>query len=181
MFCNNFRFIKIFILLFFFLFSCEKKQNIQVMNIEDIIIKTGDLPAGYSGAQIRDVAPSMFNNLPKPKKEIYQQFEKRDNLEGGVTILFYNNKEDVEKAYNLIVSHMGDELENIPNLGDRATGTALDFSNFGVSDVTELLFAKCNSIVHIRMNDLYDLISVTSYAKRLCQRLEPYVCNSTKN
>jgi hypothetical protein len=50
------------------------------IQLESIIIQEGDLPAGFSEAQIRDEAPERFRELPEAQNTIYQQLEKNGDV-----------------------------------------------------------------------------------------------------
>jgi len=65
------------------------------LNLEDILIKPGDLPAGFSGGQIKDVLPGVFDklNVPKADQFIFQQLVRNGDLTGGVVLLLFTSLE----------------------------------------------------------------------------------------
>jgi len=67
--------------------AAARKVDIPTVDLESIVIRPGDLPAGFSAAQVRDKPPAMFNQVPDPDRAIYQQLEHRGGTGGGITIL----------------------------------------------------------------------------------------------
>ena len=147
------------------------------IDLESIIIEDGDLPAGFSGAQIRDVAPGMFRDLPLAQNTVYQQLEKNGETAGGIAIFLYDSQENVEEAYNLIVDGMTDDAELSNNVGEKATTLSMSMTALGITTkAAEIVFVRCGAVVHIRMTGTSDVDSVVAYAKRLDRRIEILVC-----
>lgn len=143
------------------------------IDLEPILIQSGDLPAGFSGAQIRDEAPQMFRGMPSARNTAYQQFSYQDEVAGGVSVFLYGTSEVVDRAYAKVLDDFIEPVD-LPGLGDRAAFEIIDFLP-GYSTV-DLLFAHCAAVVHIRMGNSEDNVEVLAYAKRLNRRLEPLVC-----
>ena len=156
------------------------------LNFEQIMIQEGDLPAGYSGAQIRDRVPEMFDSLPEPQNEAYQQIAHKDEAAGGVSIILYDSHEDLKAAYNEIVDGMKFEEDSesidvetiaLDEVGEQATACSVETSVLGQTfESLDLVFLRCQAIAHIRMTDTTNLDYGLSYAQRLDERLQPMVC-----
>ena len=147
------------------------------LDLSSILVQPNDLPAGYSEAQIRSTAPAMFNDIPESKNQIYQQFEHDGDAAGGVGVFIYDNQLDADNAYNTILDGMGDGTESVSNIGVRARMALMDMTLSGMNiQNSELLFYRCNTVVHIRMTDSSNPDYVISFAQRLDERLTPLVC-----
>jgi len=66
------------------------------IDLSAIAIVAGDLPAGYSPAQIRSDPPKMFSGVKNYENIINQQFENKGDTAaaGGVTIFLFNELSD---------------------------------------------------------------------------------------
>ena len=147
------------------------------IQLEEIVIKDGDLPAGYSGAQIRDIAPAMFDDVPKAQNTYYQQFAKDGDTKGGVTIFLFESQEDNEIAYNQIYDGLSDEAKELDEIGDKGYVYYTSMDVLGSTmQFGDLLFKRCNAVVHVRMTDVSSEDSLLAYAKRLDGRLIEIVC-----
>jgi len=146
------------------------------IELEEILIKEGDLPAGYSGAQIRDTAPEMFNDLPRSQNTIYQQLAKGGDQKGGVTIFLYDSQDDLDSAFFKIKTGFSEEKQ-LEEVGEEGLITYFSQEILGIKiQFGDLLFVRCNAVVHIRMTDLSSENSLITYAKRLDKRLSELVC-----
>jgi hypothetical protein len=145
------------------------------LDLEPLLIQAGDLPAGLTGAQIRDTAPEMFSKVPKATKTLNQQFAQADKQVGGVTVLLYDSPADVSTAYDVIWNGMSTGSSAL-DIGEKAGGFAkkqiVGTTQFEFSDV---LFRRCHAVVHIRM-PVSDIAMSTAYAQRLDKRLSAVVC-----
>jgi len=156
------------------------------INLEPILIISGDLPAGYSGAQIRTTPPEMFNNITNFNNAIYQQFEKDGKSAGGVAIFLFESVDNADIAFQKIVGGFGESgesanlkttVENISNVGEKATVVTIETSLSGLSmKFTDFAFVRCHAIVHIRMSDTVNADYLTGYGIRLDKRLSELVC-----
>jgi hypothetical protein len=144
------------------------------INLESILIRDGDLPAGYSGAQISHSAPGMFRNLAPAAQVVVQLFGKNGSNAGGVTIFLYDLPRQVQTAYGLIVDGFGQGSVSFDGLGETAQVIELDLTGF--YKLTDLAFTRCHAVVEVRMTNGADSVSVGNYAKRLDGRLKPLVC-----
>lgn len=138
--------------------------------LDEILIMPGDLPAGYSGAQIRTEAPGMFKALPGTDTALYQQFQSGGKVSGGVTLFIYENESDLKNAYTIVKGGFAG-TKSLDGLGDEA-----DVSTSAMLPAPDLVFRHCKALVHIRMSDGADESGVVAYAKRLDKRIQPIAC-----
>ena len=146
------------------------------IDLEPILVQEGDLPAGYSGAQIRDFAGRIFDDLPPYLKVVSQEISHSDDSGGYVSVFLYTEKEDIDSAYSFINEIMFDENKEIAEIGELSHGYAHHDVLLGKYHVVEMLFRRCNSVVYINLDDTYNLDDGIGYAKRLDKRLQPLVC-----
>jgi hypothetical protein len=168
--------VSLLIILFYLLVSCKSTSSaitptqlpLSDLDLEEILIKRGDLPMGYVGGQVQDSLPGMFDDIPQPVNQIFQQIDLTNNSGSGgeVAVFVYNSSPDSIKAYDTILSEMGGAAQerDIEKLGEKAHMSGWN-----------LLFLRCNAIVHFRIVGInYD--QYISYAQRLDERLMPLVC-----
>jgi hypothetical protein len=136
------------------------------LDLEPLLIQSGDLPSGFSGAQVLQDAPGMFRDIPPTENVIYQRFQKNGETIGGVTVFLYGDDETRGAAYDLVVDGFADPVEEISNVGEIADGSLFD-----------LAFIRCNALVHVRMVGA-GLDEVAAYATRLDSRLTDVVCDN---
>jgi hypothetical protein len=142
------------------------------LDLAPLALQSGDLPAGYSGAQVSDALPAMFNDAPAPAKVFDQRFQKADEDAGGVTILMYAAAADLNNAYDLAVDGMLDDnvAAEVGDGGRVAGGTV------STLDVAEGVFTRCQTLVFVRFSGTKNTESVVAYMKRLDTRLFPVAC-----
>lgn len=157
------------------------------LDLEPLLIQPGDLPAGFSGAQVKDVAPSLFDDLPTAENTMDQRFERGGDTAGGVTVFLYDSTSEIEEAYALIMSIEADyalimggmNVQTVAGVGEQAIVSVLSLPVGGFTlESSDLAFIRCNAVVHIRMADVVDIDTIRVYAKRLDSRLESVVCQS---
>jgi hypothetical protein len=140
------------------------------LDLVPLLIQSGDLPAGLSGAQVKDTVPAGLKAVPKPVKVIDQRFERNGTTVGGVVVLLYEASDDVKAAYRLTVGE-GKNSEAQDSLGD----TARIWLPKGLSPRTTVAFTRCHAYVDVSIGEA-SIDDVTAYARRLDQRLQPLVC-----
>jgi hypothetical protein len=145
------------------------------LDLEPVLVFLGDLPAGYDPAQVRSSLPGMFDGIPQPINQIYQQFEHENDSAGGTAIIVYDAQQAANMAYTYILDGMTDS-EDVQTIGEQGRLAILDLTSMGGIVSTELLFLRCNTVVHIRMTGTSNPDYVTSYAQRLDERLTGLVC-----
>ena len=157
------------------------KVPLSELDLEPFLIQPGDLPAGLSGGQSSNSPPEMFDELPEAVYEIDQRFERNGDIQGGVTVFLYEGEDDLQLAYNLLLEGFGDSTESISDVGEKAEYTNIYMEMLGMKmDASEVAFARCNALVHIRMSDV-EQRQIISYAQGLDRRLANIVCESPLN
>jgi hypothetical protein len=145
---------------------------LSALKLDSLLIQSGDLPAGLSGAQIRDTAPLMFEKVPKADNTIYQQVARNGKQAGGVAVFLYEDTSKVDEAYKEILSGMGSDANPVSEIGDKASIMMLTLGMEG----GDLVFERCNFVVHVRFTGTPNADDITSYAKRLDARLSEVAC-----
>ncbi len=147
-------------------------------NLEGQLIQENDLPAGYSGAQVSNMAvnnlPEKLNNIPEPDYSISQEFEKDGKQGGTVNIFLYEDLTKLNSAYSTMAPL---DSENFVE-GDWEKGELLrvDISFPITLKLLSLTFYKCHAIVYIHFLDSVSEESSITYGNRLSNRLTPLVC-----
>ena len=170
--------------------SIMSNRNTAISDLEPLLIQLGDLPPGFSGAQVREKAPGMFSELPKPEKAISQQLARKDKLAGGITVLLYAESSAASKAFSLIVKGFGPGGENdlfkravhsLDNIGEKCTLSTRqpknpDLLGVPLDNSSDLVFVRCCGVIHIRMVGTAEPDDIASYAVRLDRRLMQVIC-----
>lgn len=152
------------------------------VDLEPLLITSGDLPADLTGGQIRDVAPKMFDGIPKAVQLREQRFARGGDAAGGVVVFLYENAGDRDAGYARVLDGMG-ETTPVDGLGDQSAQAAADAAALraGIA-YSDVLFRRCAALVHIRVGspDVTSpdevVITAATYAKRLDKRLQSVVC-----
>lgn len=158
------------------------------IDLEPILNLPDYLPAGFSGAQVQDTLPEMFNELPEAENQIYQQFQRRGRPAGGVAVILYETKSKAEVAYALLRQGFGPSInelgitikrKTISDVGNQAEAVTIRGTLFGtVLDSIGLAFIRCSAVVHIRLVGTTYLNEILPYLRRLDERLVVQVCSS---
>jgi hypothetical protein len=144
---------------------------LSAIDFDSILTQPGIFPSEY---QIYHYLPPMCDECPRPIKHEYQTLEQDNDWVGSILLLVYDSENLSTDAYNIILDGMVD-ADPVENLGERAQINTIDYlSEYSISWV-DLLFKRCNVVVHIRM-DVLDQDIVISYAHKLDERLTPLVC-----
>jgi len=143
------------------------------LDLSSILIQPSDLLLGFVGGQVQNVPPEMFDDIPQPVYQIYQQLSQIYKANGGVAVLVYDTATVANNVYNTIEESWPDQSATVPIIGDKS------HINFGIEEgVTfmSLLFLRCNAVGFIQLRDLSDSDYIISCAQRLDERLFPLVC-----
>lgn len=155
---------------------------LQMLDISTLIIQNYDLPSGFSGAQISNNPPDIYENMPKPDYSIYQEFTYEGKRSGGVAIFAYSEKGLAQKAYDelltiWVLNNLGIAEKPVTRLGELASYGTVHGALFLGKDVTEFRFKDCgNFVVNIDFQNIEDHVSAQNYAENLDKRLSPIFC-----
>lgn len=161
--------------------SAPTAVPITSIDLEPLLIVSGDLPDGLSGAQVRDQAPGMFKEMPPAANVAYQQFSRDNKGAGGVAVFLYEQATDRDSGYKKILAGMSSAVA-VADVGEEARMAILDDSIVALTGESsaDFLFRRCAAVVHIRMthNDIASNLNneVIAYAKRLDKRLKEKTC-----
>lgn len=149
------------------------------IDLESILIQEGDLPAGYSGAQVRSAEGRRSDpELDKAVNSIFQQFSLEDESAGGVSVYLFETLADRDDAYNAIFAGL-EEAEIINQVGENAIKWSVYVplvGGLGAIEGSMVVFVRCNSLVTVEMKRALDISGAISYAQRLDQRLQDDIC-----
>lgn len=189
--------IFIFIILSVVLVSCSNTSTqsptqtptptqvpLSEINLEPVLVQTGDLPAGYSGSQISDIDLSWIDFLQyKGVNRIQQLFEKDGKPSGSVQVILFDEINQVDNSYSKykeffekdskIIAEDDFSKGELTDIGDKAIYSSHNY--LGISTIA-IIFTRCNSLVNISFGDTNTLQYISAYAKRLDKRLSELVC-----
>ena len=165
-------------------FSTLTPNQLADINLESILIKPDDLPEGYTGGQVNDKLPIYLDVRDTPVKQIFQEFNNNNVSAGGVAVIVFNDDSFMGNALfgfgwglgfpdYLHVDINGETMHLTKDLLSSATVSGNSQAEIEGMDG---YFKRCNTIVHVRMTGTVDQDSITSYAKKLDERLTPLVC-----
>lgn len=141
--------------------------------LSTLMILPGDLPSGYSAGQVRDKLALMFHDVPKTNIAVEQELAKGGEQMGGISVLIYDQKADVDTAFQIITKGMSSYSKPNNEVGERGWIVFIPLLN----NTQEYAFTRCKTVVHIRMVDLsYNSDPIIAYAKKLDDRLKKIVC-----
>jgi hypothetical protein len=147
-------------------------------NLENLLIQENDLPAGYSGAQVSNMAisnlPEKISDIPEPDYSISQEFEKDGKQGGTVSIFLYEDLAKLNRAFSTMTP-----LDTEYSVeGDWEEGELLrvDVSYPITLKLLSFTFYKCHAIVRIHFLDSVSEKNSITYGNRLIKRLTPLVC-----
>jgi len=141
------------------------------IDLEPLLVQSGDLPSGMSAAQIKDSAPPAMKDYPPATKAIDQRFQRGGKTVGGVVVLLYEQQSDLTTA-TALVTKIGKYSEVLPDVGEQAKL----FLGTDLLPVRGVTFVRCHAVVDVAMSNV-DTREITAYAKRLDKRLQAVVCS----
>lgn len=165
----------------FVVYPAITRQYLTSLDLEPLLIQSGDLPAGLSSGQITSYTGNQIDELwssdigvPKPLSITAQDINGLD-ASGSVMVMLFGDNSAIDGMTNLVSNNGGDPIE----VGDKGFGSARTVDTIFddiKQDVTSVIFARCKAVVLIRVNDYYGLSGMASYARRLDKRLASLVC-----
>jgi hypothetical protein len=146
--------------------------------LEDLLLVHGDLSPEYIGQEIRSSFPPKFSNLPKADAVIHQRFKRGVYGSDGIMIVLYENKEDLENSYRMVVeiiSRNADTTQFV-NVGEKAMVAESSYI-IGPTKGVHLVFTRCHALVHIGLfSQGANENEATNYGARIDKRLSSLVC-----
>lgn len=140
---------------------------LSAVDLEPLLIQSGDLPSGLGAAQVSDTPPKMFASLPKAIRAIDQRIQRAGATAGGITVLLYD---DPTPGYQALIATMGATDAVAVGEQSRITRASDLLPGFDVALV------RCHAVVYVRMTGDVSAENVLAYAKRLDARLSNAVC-----
>ncbi len=155
------------------------------IDLVSLLIVDGDLPAGFTGAQIRNSSPEEHSDIPERINEVYQGLALVDGRSiGGISIYVFESSEDASNAMNQITRDLGG-AGTTPwpaDVGDRAYAQISQKDTF--STAAELVAQQCNIVIEIRYVQkgpfedvvIVSIPAIIAHAERLVARLSQISC-----
>jgi hypothetical protein len=143
------------------------------IDLEPLLIHEGDLPAGFSGAQIWKRGRNKTDKLYAAVNSIYQQFDYNGKNGGGVAVYLFEGSEDLGDAFAAL-ERLADTAPPVESLGDQSFGNTIDMSLIGKA--AYVTFVRCQALVEINFEGTSSLVDAVGYALRLDRRLAEVVC-----
>jgi hypothetical protein len=141
------------------------------LDLEDVVITDGDLPAGFEPSQIRSELGDLSNDAATPDYFFSQSVSHGGGFGGMVDVLVYEDSAQVEPAYAALANSMPGDARDVA-IGEKASAA----SDFRIIEVASLTFVRCHAVVSIQFQGTANIDDVVAYATRLDKRLEPLVC-----
>lgn len=143
---------------------------LSALDLEPLLIQSGDLPAGIAAAQVKDVAPLAFNGYPPTTKAIDQRFQRDGKAVGGVVVLLYEQQDNFNTARSLAMK-ISESSKPLDGVGEEAKA----FLGSDLLPIRGITFIRCRAIVDVSISNV-TIEEVAAYAMRLDKRLSGVVC-----
>lgn len=149
------------------------KVPLAALDLEPLLIQSGDLPAGLTGAQVLDSVPPAYQQMQMPAAEklIFQRLARGSDPGGYVVVSLYGDAAKRTDAYVKITTDMRTlgALTMPEDIGE--TAALHSDTLFG----GHVAFQRCAAVVEVLLTGT-DAQEVAAYAKRLDTRLRAAVC-----
>lgn len=136
--------------------------NLRTLNLEDVLIQDGDLPAGMTAGQITDGSSGDTTSV----SGFVSRTERRIAPDGSVTVLLYEDDGALQRDFERVLP------------GVTADGVAsTDVGTKAMTRGNIVMFVRCHALVIVRFAISRQMLDqAMDYAKRLDSRLQPLVC-----
>jgi hypothetical protein len=136
--------------------------DLRTLNLEDVLIQDGDLPAGMTAGQITDGSTGDTTSA----NGFVSRAERRIAPDGSVTVLVYEDGAALQRDFERVLP--GVTADGMPNT---------DVGTRAVTRGNIVMFVRCHALVIIRFAVSRQMLDqAMGYAKRLDSRLTPLVC-----
>jgi hypothetical protein len=147
-------------------------------SLESVLVQEGDLPAGLTAGPASTELPDYFDQMPESDASAFVPLQSGQEQAGWVVAFRYGSDEEVFDGAVRLVRHMPAEKRQVlVNFGDEAYSMIVTDPAEG-GPYTDILFTQCRFVVHVRMQGVTELSQVTSYTKKLDQRLNETYCTN---
>ncbi len=161
--------------------TCACKSDFRKLDLDNILVQDGDLPAGFSAAQISNDVPYevQLHKAPEPDRAIVRGLQRRGIDTGTVFVLFYADDARRAEAYTKLADFGSSERSEIHSrertnpagVGDQCTAMYYHSNEMRGIDFTTLVFSRGPAVVYINFDETSDIPAIVAYAKRLDARL----------
>lgn len=165
-----------------------ESTEIPLSVIETKLITPGDLPAGFSGAQIRN---SHYVSVDvKPEYQVFQQFESNGKEMGGVEVIVMSTIPYAERLFDSLAQDItpidnedyviaADVSPGVGEIGSEVKAVIIvggPDSNW--RDGGTMVVRQCKAVFLFHMHTITGADALSAYGTRLAERLEPIVCQA---
>ncbi len=157
-------------------------RSLADIDLEPLLIQSGDLPAGLTGAQVLDTPPPAYETLkvPKADKLIFQRLQRNGQPAGYIVVTVYESTAARDDAYTRVTDDVRKAAEHgggKPQETNDAGEHAVIVKEAPPLSGAKTMFVRCRAVADILMTgDLVDEAAVLAYARRLDKRLQQAVC-----
>lgn len=160
----------------------ETPKSLTYLDLEPLLFQSGDLPTEFAKGVVSEEIPNMklFHELPESSSVTTLEIDDKEHTDvwgdrivgNRVVVLTYGNNEDRDAAYSAMYfsSSLGEEIEDLPNLGLIAA-MGIDPEHAFITQFQHVVFVRCNMVVYITTTG-----NTINYAKRLDGRLSKEFC-----
>jgi hypothetical protein len=162
--------------------TAHRSQN----DLAPLLLQPGDLPDTMTSQPADDPAPPNFANDPPATTIVGRRLTRDGRAAGSVSLLLYDNPSDLTQAYQRLTAStdpftgQGNAMEPRTDVGDKAATMRLTLasSTYGPTHTVVVIFARCNAVIDMQLNEQADLTLETAvaYAKRLDGRIAAALC-----
>ncbi|MGB7539308.1 MAG: hypothetical protein WBM17_12290 [Anaerolineales bacterium] len=157
-------------------------EQINGINLEQQLVRPGDLPEGFTAGNPGSTVPERFKDFPPAQYQVSVELTAGGSWAGNTTVFLYGNADDIEKAFNP-EGKAYDESNALEGLGEKSSFLKLSIpygTGGSTLDAANAFWIRCSAVVEIRLITSND-DDVKNYALALDQRITPYVCNHGQN
>jgi hypothetical protein len=124
-------------------------------DLKTILFQKGDFHASWEAGKFESKPPEMFDDLPPTKQRGFVPLTVNNKRRGGLAGFVYQSADDAADAYEIIVMGLGPGTKAVSDLGELSRQQYIDRHFFGRNfQATDIVFARGNAVVHIRLADL---------------------------
>jgi len=142
------------------------------IDLKGLAFEEGDLPAGFEPGQALSEMPGWYSRYkgPKPENNLMYTIGKNGDSAGYVTIALFNNLENIEWCYKIMVSSTGKKMVQVEGIGDKA-----EYLSTGIPGMNStLIFRRCSAVVMVATGT--SQFETEVYSKNLDARLKDILC-----
>lgn len=146
------------------------------VELDGMLVQPGDLPPGYSGAQIDRMTG---DGMQKASQAIVQELAIDNEVKGAVLVYLYESVDELKRTFPQFDLTEFAKSREFVNIGEEGYFYITDYDDKDFNRDLDITFKRCHAIVWIRFFAAKPEVqpnNVELYAERLDERLQPLVC-----